>query len=104
MPAGFLGKRTRSRVEALSENGLFRFDNFQSLDLDSAEDDMDTRNYRQLSAGGLRVLRAVRKSRCQAVASFTDNSFPASASARFRPVQTFSLYGNFPCLTFVFTV
>jgi hypothetical protein len=47
-------------------------------------------NYAHLSAGGLAVLRAVRRSRRQALASSGDSS----VSARSRPKQIFSLSGT----------
>ena len=51
-------------------------------------------NYAHLSAGGLAVLGAVRRSRRQALASSGDSSVSASAPARSRPKQIFSLSGT----------
>jgi len=59
-----------------------------------ANDDIGIENYFHLSAGGLAVLRAVRRSRRQALASSGDNSVSASAPARSRPEQIFSLSGT----------
>jgi hypothetical protein len=59
-----------------------------------ANDDIGVENYHHLSAGSLAALRAVRRSRRQALASSGDNSVSASTSARSRPKQTFSLSGT----------
>src|SRR5271157_458951 len=56
-------------------------------------DDVRIQNYRHLSAGSLRVLRAACKSRCHALASFSGKSVSARASAKSRPTQTFSSPG-----------
>jgi hypothetical protein len=58
-----------------------------------ANDDIRIENYFHLSAGGLVGLRAVRRSRRQALASSGDNSVSASAPARSRPEPIFSLSG-----------
>src|SRR5581483_6601954 len=60
----------------------------------ASNDDIGIQNYRHLSAGALRVLRAACSSRCQTAASASDSSALASAPARSRPVQTFSLSGT----------
>jgi len=60
----------------------------------SPNDDVRIQDYRHLSIGGFNVLRAVRKSRRQAAASSGDKSISASAPAKSRPVQTFSLSGT----------
>src|ERR1700746_667899 len=57
-------------------------------------DDVGVKNYRHLSAGALRILRAARRSRCQALASLSGRSTLARASAKARPTQTFPLSGT----------
>src|ERR1700690_2579121 len=59
-----------------------------------ANDDIGIEHYRHLSAGSLRVLRAVWRSWRHALASSFDNSVSTSISARSRPTQTFSLSGT----------
>jgi hypothetical protein len=59
-----------------------------------ANDDVGVENDHHLPAGSLTVLRAVRRSRRQVLASFGDNSVSASTLARSRPKQTFSLSGT----------
>src|SRR5438309_5869134 len=57
-------------------------------------DDVGVENYRHLLSGALRVLRAFRRSRRQALASPFGKSILAKASAKSRPTQTFSLSGR----------
>jgi len=57
-------------------------------------DDISVKNYRHLSEGILRVLRAASRSRRQAFASFSGKSSSAKASAKSRPTHTFSLSGT----------
>ena len=60
----------------------------------AANDDIRIQNYRHLSAGALRFLRTVCKSRRQATASSLASPILANAVAKSRPVQTFSLSGG----------
>src|SRR5271169_2523911 len=59
----------------------------------AANDDVSVKNYRHLSTGALRVLRAASRSRCHALASFCGRSVFARASAKSQPAQTFSISG-----------
>jgi len=59
-----------------------------------ADDDVGIENYLHLSPGSLAALRAVWRSRRQALASSGDNLVSASTAARSRPEQTFSLSGT----------
>src|SRR6266436_4596690 len=57
-------------------------------------DDVSIENYRHLLGGALSLLRAVRKSRRQVLASFPGKPVLESASAKSRPAHTFSSSGT----------
>src|SRR5260370_42553283 len=58
-----------------------------------ANDDVGVENYRHLSTGALSLLRAVCRSRRQALASLSGKAVLARALARSRPAHSFSLSG-----------
>src|SRR5512137_657883 len=60
----------------------------------SPNDDVSIENYRHRLGGALSLLRAVRKSRRHALASFSGKPVLESASAKSRPVHTFSPSGT----------
>src|SRR5215470_3078375 len=60
----------------------------------ASNDDVSVENYRHLSAGVLRTLRAASRSRYHAFASFSGKSTLARTSANSRPTQTLSLSGT----------
>lgn len=58
------------------------------------DDYIGIENYRRLSLGGFKALRAAIRSRCQALASLSDRSTFLNASANSRPVQLFFCSGT----------
>src|SRR5215510_10970935 len=88
-----LGDGYRRDFKLLSCSGCYPVLEVKRTPL-ASNDDVGVENYRHLSAGVLRVLRAALRSRCHAFASFSGKSTLARASANSRPTQTLSLSGT----------
>src|SRR5467141_871772 len=87
-----LGNRDCSNLKSIIRTGGHPTLQVKSTLL-APNDDVRVQDYRHLSAGALRLLRAAFSSRCHALASFSGKSGLARASAKSRPTQTFSLSG-----------
>src|SRR5579864_690669 len=88
-----LGNSDRSNLKPVVGTGSHPLLEVEGTPL-APNDDVSIENYRHRLGGALSLLRAVRKSRRHALASFSGKPVLESASAKLRPAHTFSSSGT----------